>query len=381
MPPTRPAWLGATDAGPRAPRRVGPRGRTPRSSVPRRRAVGGAAPGSRRPRPRSPPRPAARFRPRPSSARRRRSRSSRRWGSARRRSSGDRYRAAGPPPSLPTRYPPSRFLRRAASTFPDSWFPFPVSRVRRTAPAHVPPRAYRRIGRSGARCRGARSRRARDRLAGRPAARRRSWAPAAEAGVSAAVIEQGPAVRDAAPRDQPEEHGVIPARGLRLLVALDARERTFEDRNAVLGLPVADAVEPVGVFLREAPGDRLLVGCEHVQHEALSDPERGIHVVLAIHRHEHERRLERHGSDRARRHADRAAGRVTRGEDRHARRKATEQLAELSGIDAGHISLTTGIGPGRSLQGLGVPGQYSRSRSPEDPRGLAAPPGGRRHGP
>src|SRR5207302_11161173 len=89
--------------------------------------------------------------------------------------------------------------------------------------------------------------------------------------VAAAVVEQGPTVRDGAPRDQREEHGVIPARGLGLFLALDAREDTLEYRDAVFGLPVADAIEPVRVVLREAPRDGFLVRREHVQYEALRD--------------------------------------------------------------------------------------------------------------
>src|SRR5438093_537378 len=160
-----------------------------------------------------------------------------------------------------------------------------------------------------------------------------------------------------------------------LFLTLDAREDAFEYRDAVLRVPEADAIEAVRVVLREPPRDRFLVRREHVQHEAWRGPERGIHVVLLIHRHDNQGWLERHRSDRARRHADRAAGGVAGGQDGHAGREATEQLAELSGVDAGHI-VTTGIGPRRSLSARDARGRCSRSRSPEDPRGPGAPPGG-----
>src|SRR5438093_902881 len=161
--------------------------------------------------------------------------------------------------------------------------------------------------------------------------------------------------------------------------ALAAREYAFEYRDAVLGLPVADAVEAARMVRREPPRDGFLVRREHVQYEAVRGPERGIHVVLLIHRHENQGWLERHRSDGARRHPDRAPGRVAGGQDGHARREATEQLAELGGIDAGHI-VTTGIGPGHSPRALGARGRASRSRSPEDPRGPAAPPDAARRG-
>src|SRR5207247_4494512 len=46
MPPIRRPWRPGSGAGPRAPRRAGPRSRTWRSSARRPRAAGGAAPGS-----------------------------------------------------------------------------------------------------------------------------------------------------------------------------------------------------------------------------------------------------------------------------------------------------------------------------------------------
>src|SRR6266513_2239923 len=261
-----------------------------------------------------------------------------------------------------------------SSRVPVSRFPFPCFAVRRTDPAPAPPLSSLRTARSSARCRGALSRPERDRRADCPAAQFRSLA-SAEAGVATAVVEQGPAVRDGAACHQAKEHGMIAARGLRLLLTLDAREYAFEHRDAVLGLPVADAVEAVRVVRREPPRDGFLVRREHVQYETWCGAERGIHIVLLVHRHENQWRLERHRSDRARRHPDRPAGRVARGQDGHARREATEQLAKLGGIDCGHI-VTTRIGPGRSLSALGARGRGSRSRSPEDPRGPAAPPGG-----
>src|SRR5206468_13019922 len=148
-------------------------------------------------------------------------------------------------------YRRARSRHREGSTFPVSRLPFPVSDPRRTALAPGLPPACRRIARSGARCRGALSRPRRDRPADRPAARSRSCASAAQAGVTTPVIEERPAVRDGAARDQAEEYRVIPARGLRLLLALDAGEHAFEHGNAVLGLTVADAVETVRVVRRE----------------------------------------------------------------------------------------------------------------------------------
>src|ERR1043166_3054339 len=94
------------------------------------------------------------------------------------------------------------------------------------------------------------------------------------------------------PRDQAEEHRVIPARCLPVLLAFDAREDAFQHRHPLYGFAIADAVEAVGMLLREPAGDRLLIGGEHVEHEAVRGLERGVHVVVAGHGHEHQRRIE-----------------------------------------------------------------------------------------
>src|SRR5438876_6864158 len=60
-------------------------------------------------------------------------------------------------------------------------------------------------------------------------------------------------VRDGAPRDQREEHGVIPARGLGLFLALDAREDTLEyrDRSEEHTSELQSPVHPVCRLLLE----------------------------------------------------------------------------------------------------------------------------------
>src|SRR5213076_1823885 len=114
----------------------------------------------------------------------------------------------------------------------------PSSPARRMTPAPARPPASRRTTRSGARCRGAVPRPRPDPRADRPAARCRS--SVGEARVAAPIVEQGPAVGNAATRDDAEEHRVIPAWDLGLFFALDAGEHAVEHRDAVLALLVAD---------------------------------------------------------------------------------------------------------------------------------------------
>src|SRR5437773_10525817 len=148
-----------------------------------------------------------------------------------------------------------------------SLVPRPSSPARRMTPAPARPPASRRTTRSGARCRGAVPRPRPDPRADCPAARCRS--SAGEARVAAPIVEQGPAVGNAATRDDAEEHRVIPAWDLGLFFALDAGEHAVEHRYAVLALLVADAIEPIGMLFGEPSRQRFLIGREHVQHEAL----------------------------------------------------------------------------------------------------------------
>src|SRR2546426_4563762 len=143
-------------------------------------------------------------------------------------------------------------------------------------------------------------------------------------------------VGDAAARDESEEDGVVSARRLGLLLALDARQHAVQDGDAVPVLLVADAVEAVRVLRGKPAGDVLLVGGEHVQHEAGRRLQRRVHVVSPVDGNEEERRVERDGSHRAGRHTDGTAAGAAGGEDGHAGREPSQQLTEQRGVDAVH---------------------------------------------
>jgi len=116
----------------------------------------------------------------------------------------------------------------------------------------------------------------------------------------------------------------------------------------VHGLAIADAVEAVRVLLREPSRDGLLVRREHVQDEALAAWSAG---YMSFCRSTDTRTSGGSSDTDATELAVMPTGRppgsrvvrtVTPG------REATEQLAELSGIDAGHV-VTRGIEPGHRL--------------------------------
>src|SRR2546426_5324900 len=72
---------------------------------------------------------------------------------------------------------------------------------------------------------------------------------------------------------------------------------------------VADAVEAVRVLRGKPAGDVLLVGGEHVQHEAGRRLQRRVHVVSPVDGNEEERRGGGDGSHPAGRHTDGAGAR------------------------------------------------------------------------
>ena len=82
---------------------------------------------------------------------------------------------------------------------------------------------------------------------------------------------------------------MVAPRGFRLLFTFDARDDALDDGDAVRRIPVRDAIEPVGVFRREASRQGFLTVREHVQHEPPGRPQCGVHIVCLGDRYQHER--------------------------------------------------------------------------------------------
>src|SRR5258705_7493902 len=116
-----------------------------------------------------------------------------------------------------------------------------------------------------------------------------------------------------APVAKSEEDGVVATGDRRLLLALDVRHNAVQHGDPMLVLAIADAAKSVGLRSRKPPGQGLLIRRQNVEDEVRPLLHRGMHFVAVLDRYQDERRLERNGSKRIGRHADRlAALRTTR---------------------------------------------------------------------
>src|SRR6266513_3482915 len=198
----------------------------------------------------------------------------------------------------------------------------------------------------------------------------RRSASAAQTGIAAAIIKERTAVSRGAADNQAEEHGVIAAWNGAVLFALDVGDDALEHRDAMLVLVIADAAKPISrrIGRGEAARQRLLFGRKNVEHEMRRSLHRAVHVVVLVDRDEDERRVERHGGDRARRHPERLTGAAAGRQDGNAGPEPPQQLAELRWVHSAHLyhtrfASTRGFSTARAGTQLPV-ARTSRSASP-----------------
>src|SRR5712691_43953 len=162
----------------------------------------------------------------------------------------------------------------------------------------------------------------------------RRCASTAQACIPSSIVEERTSVGSVPTDDEADEYRVVPPRNRAALLAFDVRDHALDDRDAARILAITHAAEPVRLRAGEPSRQRLLVGGEDVEHEVRPTLECCVHVVHFFDRYEDERRIERHRSDRARRHADGLTFRRPAGHHRDARGETAEQLAELRRLDA-----------------------------------------------
>ena len=115
--------------------------------------------------------------------------------------------------------------------------------------------------------------------------------------------------------------------------AVDVGDRVLEDRRPRLARVPSDAGEAVAAPGSEAPADLFLVLAQDVDGEVPAVPDRRPGRRRVRHAHEHERRVERHGRERVRRHPGRTTQPVA-GDNGHTRGEVPEDRAETGAVDA-----------------------------------------------
>src|SRR6266542_1032437 len=159
-----------------------------------------------------------------------------------------------------------------------------------------------------------------------------------DATVLAAIVEQGFEAR-VAPAvgglHAAHEYGVVATRIGVDDGALELGERVLEHRDSERALAIADVVELLGgVGDRlggEAIGDGLLVGRQDVHREACAFSERLVALRVMGDADQDQGRVEGHAGEGAGGETRRAAMRVHRGDDGHARAEVAEDATELVG--------------------------------------------------
>src|ERR1700722_17873710 len=152
--------------------------------------------------------------------------------------------------------------------------------------------------------------------------------------VPTSVVEQWSARVHFRVLDFADKHGVIAAGHHGRLAAFQVRHNVLEDGSARRTADVADAVESVQLRRREPPGQRFLVGRQHVHGEVLLLTQDWVHRRIGVDAYENERRCEAEGAKRAHSQSVVAARAIARGDDRDARGKPSECAAKRVWIDA-----------------------------------------------
>src|SRR5581483_6629837 len=135
------------------------------------------------------------------------------------------------------------------------------------------------------------------------------------------------------------DHGVVVAGFVdHLDVAVDPGEYTVENRRAGAGRVPGQLRELVATANRKRAAHDLLVGAEDVDAEVPGVAEPWPAARPFVGHERDERRVERHRTERADRHARRTAIGIDTGDDGDAGREMAEDLAEARGVDrARHV--------------------------------------------